>query len=167
LREEDQKCILINGGIKIFLSNSLAEASTSVAHEEVLQQESKKEAMGTNDFKGNCVYDAGATKVGQPAETIKEEEEKEKTLMFSRVKGEENSIELLKIFSQEAEQEMIAALESAVEGEAANMDFAELYEELERRVNMQSRNIQQVKLETYGGAYQPGEKLKEVGVEPT
>jgi hypothetical protein len=67
---------MINGGIKIFLSNSLAKASTSVAHEEVLQQESKKEAMGPNDFKGNCVCDAGATKVGQPTETIKEEEEK-------------------------------------------------------------------------------------------
>jgi len=88
-------------------------------------------------------------------------------LMFSRVKGEENSLELLKSFSQEVEQEMIAALESAAEGEATNMDFAELYEELERRVNMQSKNIQQVKLETYGGAYQPGEQLKEVGVEPT
>jgi len=64
LREEDQKCILINGGIKIFLSNSLVEASASVAHEEVLQQESKKEAMGPNDFKGNCFCDAGAKKVG-------------------------------------------------------------------------------------------------------
>jgi hypothetical protein len=48
---------------------------------------------------------------------------------------------------------MIVALESVAEGEVANMYFAELYEELERRVNMQSRNIQQVKLETYGGAY--------------
>jgi len=74
-------------------------------------------------------------------------------LMFSRVKGEENSTELLKIFSQEDEQEMILALDSTVEGEVANMDFSKLYEELERRVNMQSRNIQQVKLETYGGAY--------------
>jgi hypothetical protein len=32
---------------------------------------------------------------------------------------------------------------------------------------MQSRHIQQVKLETGGGAYQPGEHLEEVGVEPT
>ena len=32
---------------------------------------------------------------------------------------------------------------------------------------MQSRHLQQVKLETSGGAYQPGEQLEEVGVEPT
>jgi hypothetical protein len=58
--------------------------------------------MGPNDFKGNYVCDAGATKVGKPTNTVKEEEEKEKTLMFSRVRREENSTELLKIFSQEA-----------------------------------------------------------------
>jgi hypothetical protein len=77
---------------------------------------------------------------------------------------------LLKIFSQGVEQEMTAALEPAAEEEADNIDFVELYEELEaleRRVNMQSRHIQQVKLETGGGAYQPGEQLEEVGVEPT
>jgi hypothetical protein len=32
---------------------------------------------------------------------------------------------------------------------------------------MQSRHIQQIKLEIGGGAYYPGEKLEEVGVEPT
>jgi hypothetical protein len=43
-----------------------------------------------------------------------------------------------------------------VEEAKENIDFVKLYEEsedLERRVNMQSRHIQQVKLETCGGAY--------------
>jgi hypothetical protein len=55
-----------------------------------------------------CVADA--TTEGQPTETVKEEEEKEQTLMFSPAEGEEHSTELLKIFSQEVEQEMTAAL---------------------------------------------------------
>jgi hypothetical protein len=45
---------------------------------------------------------------------------------------------------------MTAALESAVEEEIDNMDFANLCEEfeaLERRVNVQRRHIQQVRLE--------------------
>ena len=53
LMEEDQRCVLIIGGIKLFLQNSPTEANTSVAHEEVVQQESKKEAMEPNDFKSN------------------------------------------------------------------------------------------------------------------
>jgi hypothetical protein len=43
----------------------------------------------------------------------------------------EHSTEFLKIFSQEAEIEMTATLESATEEEADNMDFVDLYEELE------------------------------------
>jgi hypothetical protein len=42
------------------------------------------------------------------------------------------------------------------EEEEENIDFVELYEELEdleRRVNMQSRHIQEVKLEIGGGAF--------------
>ena len=77
---------------------------------------------------------------------------------------------MLKIFSQEAEREITAALEPAAEEEANNIDFVELYEELEaleRRLNMQSICIQQIKLEIDGGEYHPGEKLEEVGVEPT
>jgi hypothetical protein len=87
-----------------------------------------------------------------------------------QISGEEHSTKLLKIFSQEVEREITAALELAEEEEADNIDFVELYEELEaqeRRVNMQSRHLQHVKLETGGGAYQPGEQLEEVGVEPT
>jgi hypothetical protein len=63
--EEDQRCVLIIGGIQIFLPNSPTEANTSVAHEEVVQQESKKEAMEPNDFKANCVGDAGAVEERQ------------------------------------------------------------------------------------------------------
>jgi hypothetical protein len=74
LVEKDHKCILIIGGIQIFLPISLAEANASVAHEEVMQQEYKKEAMGPNAFKFNCVCDAGVTEERQPAETVKEEE---------------------------------------------------------------------------------------------
>jgi hypothetical protein len=141
-KEEDQRSVLIIGGIKSFLPSNQAEASISVA---------------------------GATIEGQPIETVKEEE-MEQTLMFSPAEGKEHSTELLKIFSQEAEQEMTAALKLAAEGETDNMDFVELYEELEsleRRVIVQSQHIQQIKLETDGGAYQPGEQLEEVGVEPT
>jgi hypothetical protein len=60
LMEEDQRCVLIIGGIQIFLPNSPTETNTRVAHEVVAQQESEKEAMGPNDFKANCVCDAGA-----------------------------------------------------------------------------------------------------------
>jgi hypothetical protein len=102
--------------------------------------------------------------------TVIEEEEKEQTLTFSPTEGEGHSAELLKIFSQEAEQEMTAALELEVEEEADNMDFVDLYDELEaleRRVMVQSFHIQQVKLETDGGAYQPEERLERVGDIPT
>jgi hypothetical protein len=42
---------MIIGGIQIFLQNSPTEANKSVSHEEVMQKESKKEAMEPNDFK--------------------------------------------------------------------------------------------------------------------
>jgi hypothetical protein len=62
---------------------------------------------------------------------------------------------------------MTAALEPAAEEEADNMDFVDLYEELEaleRRVMVQSLHIQQVKLETDGGAYQPEESWKKLEI---
>jgi hypothetical protein len=65
---------------------------------------------------------------------------------------------------------MIAALEPIAEREADNIDLTDLYaelESLERRVIVQIQHIQQIKLETDGEAYQPGEKLEEVEVEPT
>jgi hypothetical protein len=184
LTEEDQKYILIIGGIEVFLPHGPVEARA-------------------------CVADA-TVEEGQPTVTVIEEEE-EQTLMFAptekeensdelltqweqeldmledwlknpepvddcheetvmQIAGEENSTELLKNFSPGVEQEMTAALEPAAEEEANNIDFVELYEELEfqeRRINMQSRHTQQDKLETGGGAYQPGEQLEGVGVEPT
>jgi hypothetical protein len=98
--EEDQRSVLIIGGIQIFLPNSPTEASTSVSHEEMMQQESKREAMGPNDFKTNCVYDAGATEERQPTRIVKEEE-KEKTLMSSPTEKEEHSDEFLTQWKQE------------------------------------------------------------------
>jgi hypothetical protein len=65
---------------------------------------------------------------------------------------------------------MTATLEPAAKEKEDTIDFVELYEELEaleRRVNMRSRHLQHVKLETCGGTYHPGEQLEEVGVEPT
>jgi hypothetical protein len=70
IQEEDRESILMIGGIQVFLPNSPAEANTSIAHEEVVQQESEKEAMETNDFKVNCVYDAGTKEQRKPSETI-------------------------------------------------------------------------------------------------
>jgi hypothetical protein len=99
-----------------------------------------------------CVVDA-ATEGGEPTETIKEEEEVEQTLMFSQGEEEEHSAKLLKIFSQEVETEMTAALEFATKEEADNMDFVDLYEELEaleKRVMVQSLHIRQAKLEEVG-----------------
>jgi len=47
--------------------------------------------------------------------------------MSTPKKGEEHSTKLLKSFIQEAEQEMNATLELAVEGEAYNMGFVDIY----------------------------------------
>jgi hypothetical protein len=155
IQEEDQRSILIIGGIQIFLPNSPVEARA-------------------------CVADA-TTEEGQPTVTVMmkekisevsqgEEEEMEQTLMSTPTEGEEHSEEWLKIFSQEAETEMTAALEPAAERETDNMDLVDLYaelESLERRVMVQILHIQQVKLEADGGAYQPEEQLEEVGDEPT
>jgi hypothetical protein len=100
LTEEDQRSFLVIGGIQIFLPNNPVESSTSVSHEEIMQQESKKEAMGPNDFKFNCVCDAGVAEERQPAKTFKEDD-KEQTLMFSPVEKEEHSDEFLTQWKQE------------------------------------------------------------------
>jgi len=72
---------------------------------------------------------------------------------------------LLKIFSQEAEQEITVSLEPATEEEAYNIDFVGMHEELE--ILERNRCVQQDKLETNGRSYQPGEQLEEVGDMPT
>jgi hypothetical protein len=112
LIREDQKGILMIGGIQIFLPDSPVEARACVAE--------------------------GATAERQPAVTVGElekifeaaqvkEEEVEQTLMFSQGEGDENSEEWLKIFSQEAEKEITVVLEAAEEEEeeeeANNIDF--------------------------------------------
>jgi hypothetical protein len=61
IAEDYQRCLLIVGGIQIFLPNSPTETNTRVAHEEVVQQEYEKEAMWPIAFKDKCVYNAGAT----------------------------------------------------------------------------------------------------------
>jgi hypothetical protein len=69
----------------------------------------------------------------------------EQTLMSTPAEGEENSTELIKIFSQEVEQEMTVALELTKEEESNNMDFDDLYaelESLERTVMVQILHIQ-------------------------
>jgi hypothetical protein len=100
VKEEDQRDVLIIGGVEIFLPSGRGEASTDVADATGRQQE----------------------------ETVKEE--KEHILMSVPIEGEEHSAESLDIFSQEAEQEMTAALGSAAEEEADNIDFVGLCEEL-------------------------------------
>jgi hypothetical protein len=142
IKEEDQRCILIIGGIKIFLPSSQTEASI-------------------------CVSDAAEE--GKPTETVIKEE-MEQILKFSHVREEEDNSEgWLKIFSQEDEQEMTAALETASEEEADSINFVDLCEELEaleRRVIVQSMHIQNARLETGEGAYQSKEQLEETGDMP-
>jgi hypothetical protein len=95
--EEGQRCILIIGGIQIFLPNSPGEANSSIVHEEITQQESEKEAMGPNDFKDNYIFDAGATEERQRTKTIKEE----KILMSTPIGKEKNSEEFLAQWEKE------------------------------------------------------------------
>jgi len=75
--EEDHRCILIIGGIEIFLPSSPVEARA-------------------------CVADA-TTEERQPAETIKEEE-KERILMYAPIEKEWNSDELLTQWVKELEK---------------------------------------------------------------
>jgi len=83
IKEVDKRCIMIIGGIKIFLPSNQEKASICVAE---------------------------ATEEGQPAETFIKKG-LEKILKSSHVGEEkENSTEFLKIFSQEVEQEMTAEL---------------------------------------------------------
>jgi hypothetical protein len=129
LTRENQKNIMMIGGIQVFLPSSLVEAKA-------------------------CVADA-AIEEGQLAETVMEEEV-EQTLMVSQEEKDEHSTEWLKIFSQEVETWMTVALKPAAEEEVDNMDFVDLCEELEaleRRVMVQSLHIQQAKLEEGSGAY--------------
>ena len=140
IKKEYQKSILMIGGIQIFLPHSSVDSRKGVSD--------------------------GATIERQPTETVKEEEEIEQTLTFSQGAEDEHSAKMLKIFSREDKVEMTAALKPTVEEEAYNMNFIDMCEELEaleRRVIVQSLHIQQAKLEEGSGAYQPQEKLEEVG----
>jgi hypothetical protein len=98
--KEGQKSILMIGGIRVFLPNSPVEANTSVAHEGIVQQESEKEAMGPNDFKVNCVCDAGTKKERQPSETVMM---KEKISEAAQGKEEEHTVKMLTPWEKELE----------------------------------------------------------------
>jgi hypothetical protein len=104
LEEEDQRSVLIIGGIKIFLPRSQVEASVQVS---------------------------GATGEIQPVEIVIEEEMDQILKSVQVEEEEEHSEKLLKIFSQEVEQEITAELKPTVEEETYNMDFVDLCEELE------------------------------------
>jgi hypothetical protein len=147
IQEEDQRNLLMVGGIRIFLPGSPVEARICVADEGAIARE------------------------GQPDATIKGEVEK--MLEAAQEEGNEHSKEIgaLKFFSQAAETEMTAALELATEEEEKedNTSFVDLYQEfeaLERRVKVQSLHIQQVKLEVDEGGFQSEEQLERAGDTP-
>jgi hypothetical protein len=127
IREEDQRNLLMIGGIGIFLPFAQEEAEICVADVE-----------------------AATTEAGQPAETVKEA--LEQTLEAAQAEEEdEHSEEWLNTFSQEAEKTATLELaEVEEEEEADNISLADLYEQieaLERRVKVQGMHIQQVRLE--------------------
>jgi hypothetical protein len=90
LIEEDQKSILMIGGIEVFLPHRLDKVK-------------------------NCVADATTTE-GQLVVTIREKEEPKQTSKSAPAE-EEHSTEMLKMFIQEAEQEITTTLEAAAEEE--------------------------------------------------
>jgi hypothetical protein len=96
--EKDRKDILIIGGIQILLSLSPVKVRVCVANATI----------------GEIQL---AVTVGEMEQTSEATQAKE---------GDEHSDEWLKIFSQEAEKEMTAALELATEGEEEkyNMSFS-------------------------------------------
>jgi mannitol/fructose-specific phosphotransferase system IIA component len=91
IEKEDQKSILMIGGIQIFLPHSPVEAR-------------------------ECVADAATTE-RQPAETVKEEEEVEQTLMFSQGEEDEHSKNGSKFSARKLNRKITAALETAEEEE--------------------------------------------------
>jgi hypothetical protein len=107
--------------------------------------------MGPNVCEENSLCKKDAVEERQPTMIVIKE--REKTSKSSQTKEGEHYEVWLKIFNQEAEQEMTVALKPTTEEEADIMEFVDVYKEiesLERRVNMQSRHIQQVKMETDG-----------------
>jgi hypothetical protein len=139
IKEEDQKSILMIGGIQIFLPHRPEEV-------------------------GVCVADT--TVEGQPILTVKEEEALEQMLKTAQAKKDEHSEKWLKIFSREAEMEKTAALELAAEEAEEETDIMSLadlckeIESLERRVKVQRLHIQQAKLEADEGGFQSEEQLE-------
>jgi hypothetical protein len=61
IEEEDQRHILIIGGLGIFLPHILTEANVCISCEEVMQQESEEEAMGKNVCEAKILCTTNAT----------------------------------------------------------------------------------------------------------
>jgi hypothetical protein len=101
IQKEDQKSIMMIGGIWVFLPDSPVEARA-------------------------CVVDA-TTEEGQPTKNVIEEEI-EHTLTFSQGAEDEHSTEMLKIFIREDEKEMTATLKLAEEEEVDKTYFVDLCE---------------------------------------
>jgi len=127
--DKDQRCILIIGGINIFLPSIPTRATVCVARERVMQEASKEEAMGPNVFKTNNACVACARERRQTTKIVMEKE-KEQTLKYSQEMGkEEHSVELLINCSKGDEQRTTTELEPVV-GEREredSMDFTNLY----------------------------------------
>jgi hypothetical protein len=105
-KEEDQRNILIIGGINIFLPSSLIEANA---------------------------HDEGATEERQSSKSVMKEEHDHKLASVEEMREEEeHSAELIKIFNKGDEQEITAELGPETEERAAdNMDLVDLYEKFE------------------------------------
>jgi hypothetical protein len=63
--EEYQRCILVIGGIDIFMPHSLVESNTCNECEEVMYQASKEEVTGPNVLKYNSLCTVGAVEEKQ------------------------------------------------------------------------------------------------------
>jgi hypothetical protein len=143
MTEKDQKSILMIGGIQIFLPDSPVEARACVAE------------AATEERTTSCDC----------------QEKLEQTLEATQVEEEdEHSEEWLKIFSQEAETERLQhwsrQIDFSEEEELDMLSFVDLWEQietLERRVEVQSMHIQQMKLEADEGEFQAEEQLEEAG----
>jgi hypothetical protein len=95
ITEEDQRCIMIIGGIGIFLPSSLVEASACIACEEVMQQESMEEAMGPIGFKINSLCIVGTREYIYPVEVVMKKEIEKTFTSSQEIEEEKHSDKVL------------------------------------------------------------------------
>jgi hypothetical protein len=101
IEKEDQKSILMIGGIKLFMPYSPVEASVCVSNVATAEIQLVVTVMMKEKMSGDT----------------QEEEEMGQTSEPDPAEEEENSTEMLKIFNQEAEQGITTALEVVAEEE--------------------------------------------------